>query len=91
MAGLSHGKPIVTTVGSLTEQIWVQSEAVALVSPYDVGSFVNAVDHLLADEKARTQMCRKARQLYVARFDVRHTVMALRSGEPQSTLCESLS
>src|SRR6266566_2926519 len=91
MAGVSHGKPIVTTVGSLTEQIWVQSEAVALVSPYDVGSFVNAVDHLLADEKARTQMCRKARQLYVARFDVRHTVMALRSGEPQSTLCESLS
>ena len=90
MAALCYGLPIVTTGGSLTEEVWAQSGAAALVPPGDVSRFLNAANDLLGDEQKRAHMGVRARRLYVDRFDVRHTIRALRAArEPNLALCES--
>jgi len=90
MAALSHGVPIVTTAGALTEPVWAQSGAAALVPPGDVPLFLAAVNDLLADERKRSQMALRARRFYLDRFDLRHTIEALRSArQPHLALCES--
>ena len=90
MVALSHGLPIVTTTGFLTEDMWAQSGAAALLPSGDVTQFVGVVNDLLADEQKRRQMALRARRFYLDRFDVRHTIQALRSTrEPHPALCES--
>ena len=90
MAALSHGLPIVTTAGPLTEDIWAKSGAAALVPPGDVALFRDAVNDLLANEQKRNQMGLHARRLYLDRFDVRHTIQALRSSHERNlAICES--
>ena len=90
MAALSHGLPIVTTAGSLTEDVWAQSGAAALVPPWDATLFRDAVNGLIADEQKRNHMGFRAKRLYLDRFDVRHTIQALRSShQPNLAVCES--
>jgi glycosyltransferase involved in cell wall biosynthesis len=79
MAGLAHGRAIVTTTGWLTEPLWAEREAVALVPAGDVASMLAAVKRLLADDDARHALETSARTLYDERFDIGHTVDALRS------------
>ena len=79
MAALCHGLPIVTTEGFLTEDIWRQSDAVSLVPAGDVPRFTAAVDALLAREEERKEIGLRARRFYLDHFDVRHTIVALRS------------
>jgi glycosyltransferase involved in cell wall biosynthesis len=81
MAGLSLGRPIVTTRGPLTEPIWEASGAVWLSDVADVVSFVAQVDRLLDDAPARQRLGDQARVLYGARFDLRHTISALRASD----------
>ena len=40
MAALAHGRPVVTTVGRLTEPLWIESRAVALVPAQDAAALV---------------------------------------------------
>jgi len=90
MAALSHGVPIVTTAGSLTEDIWAQSGAAALVPPWDVNLFRDAVNNLLADEQKLNGMGSRATRLYLDRFHVEHTIQTLRSSHQQNlAVCES--
>jgi glycosyltransferase involved in cell wall biosynthesis len=90
MAALSHGLPMVTTTGALTEDVWAKSGAAALVAPWDAGSFRDAVNALTGDEQTRNHMGVQARRLYVDRFDVRHTIRALRSSHQRNlAVCES--
>jgi glycosyltransferase involved in cell wall biosynthesis len=78
MVGLSHGVPIITTSGRLTEPLWAESEAVALVGVEDVRALVDATHRLLTDAAMRTRMSVAARALYQERFDVRRTITTLR-------------
>jgi len=78
MAGLSHGLPIVTTVGPLTESLWMKSEAVTLAAVDDSASVIKTTQRLLADAGERSRMSIAARALYQTRFDIRHTIAALR-------------
>jgi glycosyltransferase involved in cell wall biosynthesis len=90
MAALSHGLPMVTTAGPLTEDVWAESGAAALVPPWDVSLFRDAVDDLISDEPKRNHMGLQARRLYLDRFDVRHTIRALRSSHQSNlAVCES--
>jgi glycosyltransferase involved in cell wall biosynthesis len=90
MAALSHGLPIVTTVGPLTEPVWEQSGAAALVQSSGSTQLLNAVTDLLEDEQRRSGMGLSAKQFYLDYFDVQHTINALRSGcKPHPVLCES--
>ena len=79
MVGLSHGLPIVTTSGKLTERLWAESEAVALVPIAEAARLAEATWALLSDEPRRRRMSAAARSLYAERFTVERTVAALSS------------
>lgn len=79
MAGLANGRPVVTTAGRLTEPLWAESGAVALVPEGDAAAMAKAVRRLLGDAAERERLSAAARALYQSRFDVRHTVAALRA------------
>lgn len=78
MAGLSHALPIVANDGGDTEDLWRASGAVGLVPVGDVEALVGRVDALLGDPEERRRLGAAAGELYRSRFDVRHTVAALR-------------
>jgi glycosyltransferase involved in cell wall biosynthesis len=78
MAGLSLGRAIVTTRGHLTEPLWDASKAVLLADVADPRGFVAHVERLLLDCSERQQLGESGRALYRDRFDLRHTIAALR-------------
>jgi hypothetical protein len=78
MAGLSHGKPIVTTVGELTEPLWLKTDCVGLAPAADLKLFVDLVQRFCRAEAERVRMGHAARLLYRERFDVSHTIARLR-------------
>lgn len=82
MAGISHGRPVVTTAGRATEDFWKEAGAVALVPADDTDAFLDAVRTLLADENARTRLGDRAASLYRSRLDIRETVTQLRGSAP---------
>ena len=79
MAGLSLGRPIVTTSGHLTEPLWAESGAVVLADVADRRGFVAEVERLLGDSAERQRLGTKAQALYDDRFHIRHTIAALRA------------
>jgi hypothetical protein len=78
MAVLSHGRPLVTTIGALTEPDWTASGAAVLVSAADHGELASAVRSLLRDTWRCQELSRRARAIYDQRFELRHTIAALR-------------
>jgi hypothetical protein len=79
MACLSHGRPVVTTSGHLTEALWAESGAVALADVSCPGGFAWAVARLLEDPEERGRLGSEGLSLYRARFAVNHVVTALRA------------
>jgi glycosyltransferase involved in cell wall biosynthesis len=80
MAALAHGSAIVTTDGRFTEPIWRESNAVLLVRSGARAKLADAIAGLLQDEGERARLSAAAVRLYADRFDVRHTIAALREG-----------
>jgi glycosyltransferase involved in cell wall biosynthesis len=68
----------VTTKGKLTEPLWTESEAVAIVPVADASALVEAAKRLLADEQSRRQMSFASRAMYAERFDLKMIINALR-------------
>lgn len=83
MAGLAHGRAIVTTRGRFTEPLWAESEAVALVPADDIEALVKQTASLLADETSRRQLSASAKELYDKRFAIQRTIVTLRDTVPQ--------
>lgn len=77
MAGLSHGKAILTTVGSASEPLWRESHAVALAPCGDAPEFVRTLQALLANPSERARMGITALKLYQEEFDISRTVQTL--------------
>jgi glycosyltransferase involved in cell wall biosynthesis len=78
MAALAHRRSVVTTSGVLTEPMWRQSGAVALVSAGDAAAMNAALAHLIDDAGERVRQGAAAGALYARRFDITHTIAALR-------------
>jgi glycosyltransferase involved in cell wall biosynthesis len=78
MAAIAHRRPVVTTQGDLTEPIWSDSAAVSLVPVIDVNKLGPTASRLLDDPDERLRLSVAAAKLYRDRFDIRHTVNALR-------------
>jgi glycosyltransferase involved in cell wall biosynthesis len=79
MAALAHGLPVATTTGPLTEPLWAESGAVSLTPSGDIPALAKAAERLLADEAERQRLSAAARVLYQGRFEVSHTIRALRA------------
>ncbi len=90
MIGLSHGKPVVTTSSAVTEPLWEQSSAVGITPAGDADAFVQLLRHLMRDPAQRSRMSRAARKLYEERFDISHTVRALRVSASAPAASESV-
>jgi glycosyltransferase involved in cell wall biosynthesis len=78
MAALAHERALVTTAGSLTEAFWALDHAAVLMPAGDPVRIVDAVVSLLADASRRAVLGTRALALYRGRFDVAHTIKALR-------------
>ena len=89
MACLAHGKPILTTAGPGMEPVWDRSRAVCLAPAGDIDSFVREFDELFSNPVERSRLAQAAAQLYRARFDIAHTVAALRNVQAEEPLCAS--
>ena len=82
MAGLANGVPVVTTDGTLTEEVWRETKAAVLVSPTQAPRAVEAVRRLLDSADERGALGRQGRQVYTARFSIERTIEALRASRP---------
>jgi Glycosyl transferases group 1 len=80
MAALSHGKPIVTTSGRLTEAFWQESGAVVLASAGNHAEIIDSVGDLLADQCKRERLAAAAKITYARHFDLFKTVSMLQNG-----------
>jgi glycosyltransferase involved in cell wall biosynthesis len=78
MAALAHRRPVVTTVGESTEPIWAETGAAVLVPGGANEALCDALRRLMDDWHERDRIALAGKRLYDERFDVRHTVMALR-------------
>jgi glycosyltransferase involved in cell wall biosynthesis len=78
MAGLAHGKPMVTTEGELTESLWRGQDGVFLAAPGDTRNFVEKVRHLASRPAERLRAGLSARKLYEQRFASPHLIGTLR-------------
>jgi glycosyltransferase involved in cell wall biosynthesis len=76
MAALANGIPAATTRGRLTEPCWDEARAVAWLDD-DPSAAAAALGRLLEDAQVLTALGTAGRDLYEARFDVRHTIEAL--------------
>ena len=81
MAALSHGRPVVTTAGRLTEPLWSQSGAVAMVSADNSLALALLALKLLKHPLERQRLGQNGVHLYQERFDLRHTINALRAAD----------
>ena len=80
MAGLANGRAVVTSEGPLTENIWRESGSVRLATSID--ELAATARGLLSDAAARASLEACASATYASRFDLRHTIDALRSQAP---------
>jgi glycosyltransferase involved in cell wall biosynthesis len=80
MAALAHRRPTVTNSSVYTEALWRNSGAVALVDTGDIAAMGAALAHLMNDAEARARLGAAAGALYAQRFDIAHTIAALREG-----------
>lgn len=79
MAALARGRAVVTTAGHLTEPLWAEQDAVALVDVGDTARFTGEVERLLHDLPARRLLEARARAVYDAHFSVDRLIHTLRA------------
>jgi glycosyltransferase involved in cell wall biosynthesis len=84
MVALSHGRPLVTTKGPLTENLWEAWGAAALADAGDPGALAAVAATVLHNRALARRLAAAGRALYDARFDVRHTIAALRNPGAQT-------
>ena len=90
MVSLCHGKPIISTVGHLSEPLWKDTGAVALAPAGNSARFIEILQELRADGQERLRMGLAAGALYRERFDMCHTIASLREARGVSqAVCAS--
>jgi len=74
MAGLALGRPVVTTIGHLTEEEWIGSGAVVLTPVGRAEEMADAVARLLAHTSQREALRARGRAWYQVHFSIARTV-----------------
>jgi len=78
MACLAHGRPVLSTVGQLSEPLWSETEALVCVPVNDVAALTSELTRVLNDSAKRRCMRDAAAKLYTQYFDLKHTITRLR-------------
>jgi hypothetical protein len=78
MVALSHGRPVVTTAGALTESLW-HDGAVVLCEAGDGEALAGVCVSLARRPSEATHLGAAGKALYDAKFDLRHTIARLRA------------
>jgi glycosyltransferase involved in cell wall biosynthesis len=81
MAGISHGLPVVTTFGHLSESLWTESGAVAIAPARDRSTFMSSVLALIQSPEERARLGAAGLRLYQQKFDWWLVVAALVDAE----------
>ena len=81
MAGLNHGKVVITTAGAATEEIWAATGAAPMAPAGDTAGFADLARRYRDNAALRAQTAAAARRTYQDRFDVRHVIAKLRAAE----------
>ena len=89
MAVLANGRPLLTTSGHSTEQLWFDCASIVMVSADDHAALVAEAHKLLSDDDARLRVAIAGRKLYETLFDVSLSVQVLR-GTHQSVDADRL-
>jgi glycosyltransferase involved in cell wall biosynthesis len=79
MAALAHGRPVVTTIGELSERIWQQGAGVIGCPVGDVEALARGCATVVSTPSERARLSAEARTIYDGRFDLRHTIAMLRA------------
>jgi hypothetical protein len=79
MAAISHGRPVLTISGHLTEQLWGDIAAVAMIPVQESHQMASTAKCLLANPCELQRLGLAGAQLYDDRFDLRHAITALRA------------
>jgi glycosyltransferase involved in cell wall biosynthesis len=77
MAGLAHGRPIVSNLGINTEPIWPESAAMALAPAFDPLALVGEVEAVLADPARRARLGADGLAVYDRHFALERTIEAM--------------
>ena len=85
MAALSHGIPVVSSLGIHSEAIWVETEAVALAQAGNIEALAIQVERLLENETERHKVGLAGLNLYARRFDLSYSVDTLRRDASQDS------
>jgi glycosyltransferase involved in cell wall biosynthesis len=85
LAGLSHGKAVVSTSGHLSEPVWYDSGALALVPAGNYRHMIAAAETLIAHEPARARLAVAARRMYERHFGLQKLIPILRDELDLST------
>ena len=81
MVALSHGRPVVTTFGHLSEPFWTDCGAVVLVPATEPAALADATASVIAAPIRLRDLSARARDIYAERFDLVHTIERLRSAD----------
>jgi glycosyltransferase involved in cell wall biosynthesis len=79
MACMSQGRAVVTTTGHLTEQLWLETGAVATADVADASGFVSTTVRLLEQNEARVALGARGQRVCIERFSVAQVVNSLRA------------
>lgn len=77
MAGLAHGRPIVSNLGINTEPIWVGSGALALAPTIDPTALTGVAEDLLGDPARRARLGADGLAVYERHFALARTIEAM--------------
>jgi hypothetical protein len=78
MAALSHGKPVVSTLGALSEPLWHNNDSVVLVPAGNHAEMIAATESLLLDPRRRHRLAAAAKIMYDRNFGLSRIVGILR-------------
>jgi glycosyltransferase involved in cell wall biosynthesis len=86
IAGLAHGKAVVSCDGSMTEDFWKQ-DVPPMVLSSSCDEIVDAVSDLLANPQQRQQLGHRATEYYRATLAPEHMIRTLRLGFASEGTC----
>jgi glycosyltransferase involved in cell wall biosynthesis len=84
MASLALGCPLVTNTGHLTEPLWRELGAVALVEGTDPAALAEAAGRLMSRPEERAALGARAAEVYRERFSLERTLEVLLSPAPSA-------